>query len=336
VASSARLAAAIENPARLAALTDARVWARDPDPIFDILARLAATAVQSPMATVSLLDSRRAHLVGIAGVPQPWADAREVAASRSFCQHVVANQAPLVVADTRADPVLGIHRSVNDLGVVAYAGFPIVTAAGWTLGSLAALDREPRAWQAADLEALREIALLVSREVERLGLVRRAAAEARTDALTGLPSRRAWDDELERAVQRAKRLRHPLAISLVELDHFSVFNEHHGQAAGDQALRDVAACWSRSVRDVDLLARIVGQEFGLILLGCDAQAAVRAAARMLEATPDGLTASAGVAAWNASLGDGELLELADRALYQAKRDGGDRVVLGELAGRHGT
>jgi len=325
VASGARLQTAVGRPARLAALTSARLLGAAPEPVFDRFARVAARVAATPVAIVSLVTDDRQCFAGMCGVSQPWADARQTPLSHSFCQHVVANAAPLVVEDARRDPVLCSNLAISDLDVIAYAGFPILSPDGHVLGSLCAIDGVPRRWDPAALDALADIALLVGNEIERRELVRRLAADARTDALTGLANRRAWDEELPSALRRAARLAHPVSAVLVDVDHFKAYNDRHGHPGGDLALRELGHRWSAHVRDIDVLARIGGEEFGLLLPGCDADEALRIAERLRRDMPAGLTASAGVAAWSAPMTADELVAQADRELYRAKREGRDRA-----------
>jgi len=327
VASSARLAAALGNPARLAALTDEGLLDSGPEPMCDRFARLASRVADVPVALVSVVSDDRQYFAGLCGVPQPWADARQTPLSHSFCQHVVANAAPLVLQDARTDPVMCSNLAIPDLDVIAYAGFPVVSPSGHVFGSLCAIESAPRAWALTELEALADIAVLVGSELERRDLVRRFAMDARTDVLTGMANRRSWEEELPTALRRAERLGHPLSVALIDVDHFKAFNDLYGHPAGDGALREIGARWRAHVRDIDLLARIGGEEFGLLLPGCDANRALEVVERLRADMPEGLTASAGIVSWAIPLTADQFIAEADRALYRAKTDGRDRACL---------
>jgi GAF domain-containing protein len=145
VASSARLGSAVEHPARLAALASARLVDQAPEPVFDRFARIAARLVDAPVAAVSLVTDDRQCFIGMCGVRQPWADARQMPLSHSLCQHVVANAAPRRRGRAHRSGTVR-EPAVIDLGVVAYAGFPIVGSEGHVLGSLCAIDDKPRSW----------------------------------------------------------------------------------------------------------------------------------------------------------------------------------------------
>ena len=162
-------------------------------------------------------------------------------------------------------------------------------------------------------------------ELDRRRLLDRVHAMAHTDVLTGLPNRRAWDDELRSALARAQRSGVPVTVGLLDLDHFKRYNDKHGHSGGDRLLRSAAGAWSGAMRQSDFLARYGGEEFGFILWGCDPSAAQGLAERFRQATPDGATCSVGFAIWDGQESPDAIVARADTALYRAKADGRDRV-----------
>ena len=158
---------------------------------------------------------------------------------------------------------------------------------------------------------------------ERLG---RVEAMARTDSLTGLPNRRSWDEELRHAIARSTRHGRPLALAMADLDHFKLFNDAHGHAAGDALLAEAAVRWRLTLRSTDFLARYGGEEFAVLLPDCTPAEVERLLDRLREATPPPQTCSIGVAYWVRADGPEALTARADAALYTAKRHGRDRVV----------
>jgi diguanylate cyclase (GGDEF)-like protein len=161
---------------------------------------------------------------------------------------------------------------------------------------------------------------------ERERLMAALAEVARTDELTGLGNRRAWDEALTREIKRANRESTPLCIGIVDLDRFKEYNDRHGHLAGDRLLKQLAAAWGGQLRASDFLARYGGEEFALALPGCSLDDAVALTERLRAATPAGETCSAGVVLWNGEETGEELIERADRALYAAKDSGRDRIV----------
>jgi diguanylate cyclase (GGDEF)-like protein len=149
---------------------------------------------------------------------------------------------------------------------------------------------------------------------------------ARTDALTGLPNRRAWDEALDRELARANRSRAPVCVALLDLDHFKEFNDLNGHPAGDTHLKDVALLWSARLRSADLIARYGGEEFAVLLTATDAHQAQEVIESLRACVPSGETVSAGIAQWDGVEDGVELLVRADRALYEAKRNGRNRTI----------
>lgn len=147
----------------------------------------------------------------------------------------------------------------------------------------------------------------------------------RIDELTALPNRRAWSAELPRALERARRDASPLCVAMLDLDYFKRFNDEFGHPAGDRLLRGASAAWRALLRDVDLLARYGGEEFIVLLPGTDDRDGREILDRLRGGTPLGQTFSAGMARWDGVETSEELIARADRALYQAKAAGRNRV-----------
>jgi diguanylate cyclase (GGDEF)-like protein len=145
---------------------------------------------------------------------------------------------------------------------------------------------------------------------------------ARTDPVTGLPNRRSWDEELPRALARARRTADPLCVALIDLDHLKAFNDTHGHQAGDALLAAAAAAWRTRLRVTDLIVRFGGDEFAVILPDCPLDQANDVLARVRAATPHGQTCSAGIACWSITETTETLIARADTALYNAKADRG--------------
>jgi diguanylate cyclase (GGDEF)-like protein len=160
-----------------------------------------------------------------------------------------------------------------------------------------------------------EAALLLSRADQFAHLT----GIATTDALTGLPNRRAWDARVKQAVLDQERV----AIAIFDLDNFKQFNDTHGHLAGDSVLRATSAAWSEHVRDGDLLARLGGEEFGLLLSGCGESTAIEVIERLRTAVTHEQTCSAGLALQRGTEPVESVIGRADVALYAAKRDGRD-------------
>lgn len=147
-----------------------------------------------------------------------------------------------------------------------------------------------------------------------------------TDPLTGVANRRFLEVELPRELGRSARSGVPLSLAMLDFDHFKRFNDAHGHQAGDRLLAGATAAWQEHLRDADLLARVGGEEFVVVLPECGIRLAVQIVDRLRAATPFGQTCSAGVVLWDGSEHVGDLIGRADAALYRAKEQGRDRTV----------
>jgi diguanylate cyclase (GGDEF)-like protein len=167
------------------------------------------------------------------------------------------------------------------------------------------------------------------------GLVK---AQAVTDELTGLANRRRFMEVVELELKRAERFQSPLGLLLVDLDDFKLVNDRFGHGTGDEVLRTLSDVFRESLRDVDLAARLGGEEFAVLLPETDYAGAAGVAERLRASlasieleTPDaerfGVTASFGVGVYPEAQSVDELLRTADAALYRAKAEGKNRVAL---------
>ena len=153
----------------------------------------------------------------------------------------------------------------------------------------------------------------------------RAHAAARQDALTGIPNRRAWEEELPRALARSRRDGSSLTVAMLDLDNFKAYNDDWGHARGDELLREVSARWTDPLREVDTLARYGGDEFAVLLPGSTVDEARNVIERLRDASTGLIVFSAGLAGWDGVESAESLMARADAALYNSKRTGVDRV-----------
>jgi diguanylate cyclase (GGDEF)-like protein len=188
-----------------------------------------------------------------------------------------------------------------------------------------------------------EVILTVERAVEKKRLrdenkrlLHELECLSRTDALTGVPNRRSFDQALVQETARARRYGSALGVVVLDIDHFKKINDTHGHHGGDEVLRAFAKTVAGELREGDVLFRYGGEEFVALLPYADQAGAVKAAERLVKAVGASpvrvgsamvnVTTSAGVAALAGSDADGlSLVARADNALYEAKRNGRNRV-----------
>lgn len=170
-------------------------------------------------------------------------------------------------------------------------------------------------------------------------LYRQALARALQDPLTGVNNRSGFESSLRREVNLARRHRTPLALLVVDIDQFKSINDHFGHLIGDCVLRDVAVCTASCVRNTDMLFRYGGEEFVVLLSNTGPDGAELLAERIrstIEAlcctygdTSLGVTVSLGVACLHDEESGDELFDRADNALYQAKGNGRNQVMVAD-------
>ena len=186
----------------------------------------------------------------------------------------------------------------------------------------------------AELDALN--VSLTEANLQKTMLLDQLERQTFEDALTGLANRRRLDQRLADEFALALRHDRPLAVAIADLDNFKLVNDRYSHAVGDAALRAVATLLSSQVRHTDLVARFGGEEFVLVLVQTDADAALRVCEKLRAAVERhdwetiqpglALTISIGVCADTSLAGHERMLAAADRNLYVAKAGGRNRVV----------
>lgn len=156
---------------------------------------------------------------------------------------------------------------------------------------------------------------------------------ANTDKLTGLNNRQRFDEQLKGLVLAAERSHQPFALVLIDIDHFKHINDEFGHLFGDTVLQELARHLQKNLRHEDFLARWGGEEFAILMPDTSTEEAFKLAERLRKSVADTsicnqpVTFSGGVASWTPGLSAETLLGKADRALYQAKENGRNRIEL---------
>lgn len=309
------------DDARLAALDSLDIMDTPAEPAFDRVARLIRMIFEVDTALVTMMDGHRQWYKAALGTPNAEVPLRE-----SFCQHVLSAREPLIVPDASQDPRFAGNRHVLAPGGVRfYAGMPLVTGDGHVIGSICAIHGRPRTCCDREIGILRELSELVMNELELRQL-------ATSDGLTGLSTRRAFKADAEKYVALARRHRSQLSVITFDIDFFKAINDTYGHAGGDMVLRAVAQAAQSAMRRSDLLGRVGGEEFAVVLPDADGTAAMAVAEKLRHAfralefagsrPPIKVSASFGVATLDPGRDDLETVLLkADEALYEAKRSG---------------
>lgn len=280
-----------------------------------------------PMAAIVLTDTDTHWIKAARGAPPS-----ELRGIAPFAMHTIARNGPFAVTDLRQDSRFAASEMVTGpLHVLSFLGVPLVTPQGVTLGTLCAFDSELRQFDRIQGEIMKKLGEIAVDQLQAQHL-------ARQDAMTGAFSRSGFFAELEKEFQRATRYERPSSLVLIDIDRFGAINDRYGHAVGDAVLVAVANICMASSRRSDLLGRIGGEEFALLLPETDAADARDAADRIRRQIESAIiqaggievrtTVSMGVAPIP-SLAEGSAgwLNEADIALYEARQFGRNRVVV---------
>jgi diguanylate cyclase (GGDEF)-like protein/PAS domain S-box-containing protein len=304
---------------RLASVTDARA-ART------TICEAAAEVAGCKVAMLFEADPHGRELVSTAMIGSHVPTLRlPFAGERSGTAVAFSSGEAFFVADVASHPSVN-QKTGTDLGIVSALWQPVLRN-GLSIGVLTVGWEERVDELPVRLSSLMSLlAAEAAVAIERSDLLTRLEAVARTDELTGLANRRAWEEELARERARAKREQRPMCVAMLDLDHFKRFNDEHGHQAGDRLLKQLAATWRQALRPTDVLARYGGEEFVVLLPNCELRRGLAVIERLRKAMPKGEACSAGVVSWDGSEAADALVSRADARLYRAKREGRDRIV----------
>ena len=228
------------------------------DPHFCRILDLTADVLQMPIGLVSLVDETCQRFLCRHGL-----EAQSTPRRMAFCAHAIAADQPLVVPDATLDErFCGNPLVLGEPFVRFYAGVPLRTQRGYSLGTLCVLDTRARDFSDQQLHFLSEFAALLMREIEWRHL-------SGLCPLTGLHRRASFFELAEKEFRRARDNHWPLALLSFDIDNFRQINMRWGHAAGDQVLVDLVNLCRQMMDEDDLMARIYDEEFCLLLVGKD-------------------------------------------------------------------
>ena len=343
---------------RLASLRKLQILDPPAEPAYDDLAQLAAFVCEVPIALITLLDEDRQWFKARIGLTL-----RETPRSVSFCGHAIHNDGLFIVQDTHKDERFRQSPVVTgDPHIRFYAGMPVSDPDGLPVGTICVLDRNPRTLSPQQEVTLRVLARQVEAQFRirqqimdlQESRARHAQAElrlrenelrlkaangklqelARTDSLTGIQNRRAFDDALRRAWKLSSRIQRSLSLLMIDVDRFKTINDELGHEAGDHVMQIISQTFIENIRFTDQVFRYGGDEFTVLLPATDMDTGLQLAKKLNQAVAKQqfhdhpLSVSIGLAAAMADQAGKQecpLISAADAALYRAKQAGRNRV-----------
>ena len=298
--------------------------------------KFAASSLDVDTINVAFVVNGEARVVHGTG---SWYQAgRTIAVGKTFSRHVFGTQDILVIEDTespqwRSDPARAWQPWRQIVALTLFVG-------GVPAGMIMFAAEHPRVepFDEADRDFVRVVASLVGASLERERRETELVTLALVDAVTNLPNRAYFTEQLDVALAQARRVGGCVGVHYLDLDGFKAVNDRLGHAAGDRVLALVAERLRSVLRESDMLARIGGDEFAILQSTCqDSEGALYLGRRLIEAVGLPMAIGDGVVQVGASVGiarfpsdsqeSTELVEMADKAMYRAKRAGKNTVIL---------
>lgn len=319
-----------DDTARIAAARRLNIFDTPRERAFDHITRLVRVALKVPIASVSLIDEDRQWFKSVDGL-----DATETPIKNSFCAVTIRQRGPMVIGDALSDPDFRDHPAVaGEPGLRCYAGAPLVLPDGYQVGALCAAGFEAREFSEMEISMLTQLAECVVHEME---LRQRASI----DTMTGFMSRAPFLKRLDTMIARNRQTGTPSVLAILDLDRFKSINDSFGHPVGDRVLEAVAETCRTVLDERSHLGRLGGEEFALLFAGAELGETITRlealrlaieAIRFDDLPKLHVTASFGVAPLDAAVANASTwCKLADAALYSAKQNGRNRVMVAGAA-----
>ena len=318
---------------RLAALHRFAVLDTPPEPQFDHLVELAVRVFDMPMALITFVGEDRQWFKATHGLAMS-----QTPRSESFCSVAIAQDGVMVIPDATQHEQFRTYPSVvGEPHIRSYAGAPLMTPEGQKLGTFCVIGTEPREFSEKEQALLASFAQMAMAELKLRQALFELSHMAMNDALTGLANRVQFRQHLTEACRRADHSGEKVVVGLLDLDRFKLINDTFGHAAGDQLLKDVARRLKEATATSDVVARMSGDEFVLLLTDVRSVADIALVTKRLEdsfAVPFVTSGQEVFVHWSLGLSvypdDAReldvLLSHADAAMYRVKRAGGGHAA----------
>ncbi len=320
-----------------------RISCADPAKTYNSIVSNSKELLQSERASILVLNENSNELIlkAASGLATDPAKVGPIRVGEGVSGQVIDSGKPLIVTDLRLEgrtPAAPERRYKTN----SFISYPI-SIGGRKVGVLNVTDKSGgRTFDEVDLGLLEIIGPQVALALERAEWQERATEfqlMSITDSLTGLPNRRYLEERLMEELNRSKRYDYPMSFLMIDIDDFKAYNDKNGHQAGDLALQITAHCLKGALRSADVASRYGGEEFCILLpqTGIVEAGAIADRIRQRVSTthfPQGksqplghVTVSIGVSTFSRILNTSEnIIAAADRALYQAKSMGKDRIV----------
>jgi len=303
--------------------------------IFEGFAQELQKVVSVDWASIALVDGDRLYFMALSStIGSAWQAEERIPLEGTATEWVWQERKSLYEPDLKRHTRFWTGEYHLQQGCRSVVYLPLVVT-DHIIGSLIVASRKPNAYSHGQIGLLEKVALQVAAPIENAQLYARVEQRARIDELTGLFNRRHFEERLKEEISRHSRYSAEFSIILLDLDNFKSYNDTNGHPAGDILLRHTGRIVKSSIRDADQAFRYGGDEFAVILPQTARDDAYVVAERVrvqiaeeMEKKATTVTCSIGLASYPSDgVISGELVTVADTALYYAKRTGGNRVYL---------
>lgn len=302
-----------DEQSRLADLKSLGILDTPSEERYDRFTRLTKRAFNVPFAMLSLIDENREWFKSKQGLTET-----HFPRTGSFCSEVIKQHGVMTVQDAASDPRFA--ALARDRGIKFYAACPVRSRRGNVIGTLSIADTTPRTFNDADKACLQDLAIMVEEELTVQSI-------ANIDDLTSLFNRRGFLGVGEHTIAICRRMQRPATMMFFDLDGFKQVNDNYGHAEGDKVLKNIGSLMQSVFRNSDVVARMGGDEFCVLLTGTDTTNVDRPLENLTESinlqnshTPYDIGFSVGVVAYeDRHESIATLMEEADHLMYEQKR-----------------
>lgn len=240
---------------------------------FDRLTRIAKQAFDLPVVLVTLVDEERLWFKSSVGIN---VDITETSRETSFCAHTILDDELFIINNASKDPRFSDNPFVlGKPNIKFYAGCPLIVS-GYRLGTLCLIDHKERIFSEEDIAMLKDLALMVERELAMVEL-------AIIDELTGVSNRRGFMALAQHCLNFSIRNQFPVTLIYMDLDDFKFINDNFGEVQGDKVLNAFTMMIKSSFRSSDVIARLEGDKFVLLLNSTSKKAAEKIISKLKQA-----------------------------------------------------
>ncbi|MFC1845951.1 diguanylate cyclase [Chloroflexota bacterium] len=303
--------------------------------VYDAFVAGLREVVDVDFATVALIEGNEIYFSALSTstkVGAVWQVGQRLPLKETATEWTVTHKKSLVEHDLSHDRIFFTGDEYLKHGIRSITYLPLMTK-GTGIGSLIIASRHPNAYTQEQILLLERLASQISTSIANAQLYAKAEQRARVDELTGLYNRRHFDESVKREIERHSRYGSMFSLIFLDLDNFKHYNDLMGHPAGDKLLTLIGQLLKGTLRNIDLAFRYGGDEFAIIMpqtSGDDAYAASERVRKMITSEMNdqqiNITSSLGLASWPSDgLTADDIINAADKALYHAKRTGGNRT-----------